>query len=295
LNNAKYYIGTAGWNYDDWIGTFYSAKQSVRYNWLSYYSKFFNFVEVNSSFYTFLTPKIIIEWLNILIDNYEFKFSIKLHQSFTHQKSFSKEDVKKVYSILKLLTEENRIFGILLQFPYSFNFNTQNFDYLCFACELFLDYNIFVEFRHNSWINEKILNYFNDNKINLAAIDMPLIGDSLPLMLNKNQEIQYIRLHGRNRIGWIKSIKRQLKEENISYDRNEKYNYLYSIEELKDLANVILNANLKSKIYYIVFNNHPQGKAIANALQMKGIVNPYKFEFIEKAEQIIRLIQNKSK
>ncbi len=50
----KSYIGTAGWSYKDWVNSFYYSSATKEYDWLKFYSDYFNTVEVNSSFYTYI-------------------------------------------------------------------------------------------------------------------------------------------------------------------------------------------------------------------------------------------------
>ncbi|MGB5287041.1 MAG: DUF72 domain-containing protein [Ignavibacteriaceae bacterium] len=65
----KYYIGTAGWSYKDWVPSFYPKQQSGKFacrgstssrlDWLQFYSHYFNCVEVNSTYYAYLSPRIV--------------------------------------------------------------------------------------------------------------------------------------------------------------------------------------------------------------------------------------------
>jgi uncharacterized protein YecE (DUF72 family) len=71
-----------------------------------------------------------------------------------------------------------------------------------------------------------------------------------------------VRLHGRNYEHWF-----------TSGDYPEgRYNYLYSIDELKPWAERIANIARTAEVVFVITNNHFQGKAIANALQLIGIL-----------------------
>ena len=49
----KFFLGTAGWSYKDWVPGFYPKQQSGSFDWLQFYSHYFNCVEVNSTYYAY--------------------------------------------------------------------------------------------------------------------------------------------------------------------------------------------------------------------------------------------------
>ncbi|MBK7106574.1 MAG: DUF72 domain-containing protein [Ignavibacteriae bacterium] len=59
MQTPKLYVGTAGWSYKDWVPNFYPFDQSKDISWLTYYSRYFNMVEVNSTYYTYLALEIL--------------------------------------------------------------------------------------------------------------------------------------------------------------------------------------------------------------------------------------------
>lgn len=266
----KFYIGTAGWNYSDWIKVFYPKNQSKSFDWLNYYAEKFNFVEINSSFYSIPSLKIAAGWANKLINFDDFKLSVKLHQNFTHLNKFSKEEIKAFKSILKLLEKEQRLAGLLIQFPYSFKFGKEAKQRIEILANEFCEFVKFVEVRHNSWLKDEAIDFLKNNNLIFASIDQPQIGNSLPFIISSSYETLYVRLHGRNYIEWKKNLSQNVDKQ--TDNRNARYDYSYSIEELKTFAEKILSVSNMTKIIYIVFNNHPQGKAAKNALQIKEIL-----------------------
>jgi uncharacterized protein YecE (DUF72 family) len=90
----KYYIGTAGWSYKDWVPSFYPKQQSGKFDWLQFYSHYFNCVEVNSTYYAYLSPRVVEGWVKKVADSDEFIFHIKLHQDFTHKRKYDEQSVK---------------------------------------------------------------------------------------------------------------------------------------------------------------------------------------------------------
>lgn len=263
----KIYIGTAGWSYKDWIPAFYPKSQTPKFDWLEYYSQFFNCVEVNSTYYAYLSPKIAEGWVRKVegVDN--FLFAVKLHQDFTHIRKFGDENINAMQAILAPLAQEGRLGEILLQFPYSFAYNQPAIEYITKLAEVFDKYNKVIEVRHASWMNNEAVKVFNDADITFCSIDQPQIGKSIKFQPVITSDKMYIRFHGRNKEAWVKSINSYGKAQPAD-DANERYRYLYSPGELVEIQEVINKLKEKVKEIYIIMNNHPGGNAIANAFEL---------------------------
>jgi uncharacterized protein YecE (DUF72 family) len=261
MKTPKLYIGTAGWSYKDWVPSFYPKQQSKNFDWLRFYSQYFNFVEVNSSYYTYLSPKVVETWLHKTEDVNDFLFTIKLHQDFTHKRKFTEEQIKAVQYNLNMLKQEERLGGLLIQFPYSFDFNDANVDYLRRLVEVFDGYEKFVEVRHKSWNNKKA------KTITFCTIDQPQIGEAIefdPIVGNKTA---YIRFHGRNEEAWKKSLGNFGKKQTYE-QQSARYEYLYTPGELTVISQKIKEIYDKVKKIFVVMNNHPNGDAVANAFEL---------------------------
>ena len=261
MNNPKLYIGTAGWSYKDWAPNFYPFSQSKEFSWLKYYSRYFNTVEVNSTYYTYLPPNIIKNWLRQIEEIGEFLFTVKLHMDFTHRHSFTEEQVQAVRYNLDILKESERLGGVLMQFPYSFACTKPNIDYLGQLIKKFEGYDKFVEVRHRSWQGKKA------KTITFCTIDQPQIGEAIEFNPVVGNKMAYVRFHGRNTEVWKKSLanfgKRQTYEE-----RSARYKYLYSPGELIEISERIKEIYDKVKKIFVIMNNHPHGDAVANAFEL---------------------------
>jgi uncharacterized protein YecE (DUF72 family) len=266
MQNNKYFVGTAGWSYKDWAPSFYPKNQSGSFDWLQFYSHYFNCVEVNSTYYTYISPKVVQGWLNKVSDVDDFLFTVKLHQDFTHKKNYNQQNIKDVSQNLQILSEGERLGGLLFQFPYSFAYNDSNVKYVKELKDIFQNYICFIEVRHKSWNNWDAYNLFNQQNLIYTSIDQPQIGQSLhfkPVVING---IGYIRFHGRNKEAWLKSIQNFGKKQ--TYDqRNERYDYLYSPGEIVEIIQLIKPLLDKVKELFIILNNHPKGNAVVNAFQ----------------------------
>ena len=264
---AAFYIGTAGWSYKDWVPSFYPKGQSVNFDWLTYYANYFNIVEVNSTYYAYLSPKTVEGWLKKTADNLEFKFTVKLHQDFTHNKNFTKENSRLVIENLNILCSGNKLGGLLIQFPYSFGFNEAAINHISLLKDIFKDFPIFIEVRHNSWNKPQVLDYFRIADLSFCTIDQPQLSKSISFNLTPTNDVLYIRLHGRNAQAWFSLV--QNTNQNQSYEeQSERYNYLYSPGELLEIKNKIIEVKDLVRNIFIIFNNHPHGNAVANAFEM---------------------------
>ncbi|MBS3943888.1 MAG: DUF72 domain-containing protein [Melioribacter sp.] len=263
----KLFIGTAGWSYKDWIPSFYPQTQSSGFDWLEYYSQYFNVVEVNSSYYTYINQKIVDGWIKKVEDRNDFLFTIKLHQDFTHKKKFSGEQIQSVKLNLNKLNTESRLGGLLIQFPYSFVLNKENANHVKELIDIFAGYEKFIEVRHKSWFIQRFFDFLENNNSSLCTIDQPVIGEAVEFKPVKAGDNLYIRFHGRNTKAWKGSLRKFGKDQSYE-EQSERYNYLYSPGELLEIEQKIKEVLDTVKKVFVILNNHPQGNAVANALEL---------------------------
>jgi uncharacterized protein YecE (DUF72 family) len=263
----KYHIGTAGWSYKDWVPSFYPKNQSAGFDWLQFYSHYFNCVEVNSTYYAYLSPKIVEGWIRKVVDAEDFLFTVKLHQDFTHKKDFNQQKIKAVSYNLDMLAKAERLGGLLIQFPYSFSFDNTTANYVRKLRDIFQTYNCFVEVRHKSWVKKEALEMFKKLNLTYCTIDQPQIGEAIPFEPIITNSKAYLRFHGRNVKAWLKSINSYGKKQTYE-EQSERYKYLYSPGELVEIDQKIKSIQEKVKEIYVIMNNHPQGDAIANAFEL---------------------------
>lgn len=263
----KFYIGTAGWSYKDWAPSFYPKSQSGGYDRLQFYSHYFNCVEVNSTYYAYISPRIVEGWIRKVSDSDNFIFDVKLHQDFTHKRNFNEQKIKAVRYNLDILSKAERLGGLLIQFPYSFAFDDSAVNYLRKLKETFPNYNCFVEIRHSSWKNKKAMDFFKEANLTFCTIDQPQIGQAIPFEPIITNDKAYIRFHGRNEEAWKKSINQFGKKQTYE-EQSERYKYLYSPGELIEIEQKIRSVQEKVEEVHVIMNNHPQGDAVANAFEL---------------------------
>ncbi len=263
----KHNIGTAGWSYKDWVPNFYPKSQSGGFDWLQFYSNYFNCVEVNATYYTYLSPKIVDGWIKKIEGINDFIFHIKLHQDFTHKRKFDEQNIKAVRYNLELLRKSERLGGLLVQFPYSFAFDGVSIQHIQKIKDIFSDVSCFVEVRHSSWKNNRAYEFFKENNLTFCTIDQPQIGQAIEFNPIITNDKAYIRFHGRNVDAWKKSLSNFGKEQTYE-EQSSRYHYLYSPSELIEITQKIKSIEHKVKEVNVIMNNHPQGDAVANAFEL---------------------------
>ena len=263
---AKLYIGTSGWSYPrgegTWTGFFYPTG---KINELEYYGQFFNTVEVNSSFYRPPNPEYVYNWARRVPEG--FLFTVKLWQKFTHPKMYkqatgeeaviSQEDVDLFNHSIEPLVRCRKLGALLAQFPPSFKNDSPGKQILSAVIKTFGQYRLAVELRHRSWSDdENTARLLGENNIAWVQIDEPRFKTSIAKEVPLTSDMVYFRFHGRNAEMWWQG------------DSETRYKYLYSPEEINELANRVKAASEQTALTFAFFNNHWQGYAPRNAVDM---------------------------
>ena len=267
---AKYYVGTAGWSYEDWDGIVYPVRKGRGFHALPYLADLINIVEVNSTFYRPAGPDMVRSWLKKIEDRPDFLLSLKLYQAFTHaREGFTRKDVEDVKTAADLVRLQGRLAALLVQFPWSFRNSPENTDYLLRLFKLFAGYPLAVEVRHSSWDTPAFYGLLSENQAAFCNIDQPLFDDSIrPSAVSTTPHFAYVRLHGRNDKNWFRE----------DAGRNDRYDYLYAKDELEDWVTRIKELGKKSSKVYVITNNHYRGQAMANALQIRNMITGEKVD-----------------
>jgi len=268
------YVGTAGWSYKDWEGIVYPAQLNKSQHPVEYLARYVDAIEINTSFYGHIKP----EWGKLWCRkaravNPEFLFTAKLNRAFTHSPiavvestcaetiRANPEDERLAKEGLASVADEDMLGAVLAQFPISFKNTNANRDYLDAVIEKFKQFPLVVEVRHDSWTNEGTLRYFAEKNVAFCNIDQPRLGKAVGPTEHVTAPLAYVRLHGRNYDQWFDSD-----------SRNDRYNYLYTAPELEGWKTRIDAIAAKAKKTFVVTNNHFEGKAAVNALQLKHML-----------------------
>ncbi len=254
-------IGPAGWSYKDWEGIVYPQKPGAKFDPLEYLARFFDTVEINSSFYRPFTAATAKSWAQRVARAREFLFTAKLNRVFTHERGkATADDEKQVREGLDELASANKLGAVLLQFPWSFKNTDEDRVYLAKLLDRFKDFPLVLEIRHLSWNNPQIYEWLEEMEVGICNIDQPLFAKSIKPGAHATSQIGYVRLHGRNYQDWFRE----------KAPRDDRYNYLYSLDELEPWITRIKQIAEKTRESYVITNNHFRGQAVVNALEIKS-------------------------
>jgi len=258
-------IGPAGWSYADWQGIVYPSPKSRGFHEPAYLAQYFDTIEINTSFYQPLRPQLVQGWIEQIASNPRFLFTAKLWQKFTHEDSATLEDEKSVRAGFDVLRDAGRLGAVLVQFPFSFHYTPDTMAYLKRLVRRFHDYPLVLEVRHSSWSGRKMDTLFRELAVGFCNIDQPVIGRSVAPSERVTSTVAYVRLHGRRYDTWF--------TDDPAIPKYERYNYLYTEEELKPWAERIKKIATHADSTFVITNNHYQGKGVVNALDLIHLLN----------------------
>ncbi len=300
-------VGTSGWSYPGgkgtWNGIFYPvapgrrSRGAGKFDELRFYAEHFDTVEINSTFYGVPAPATTRGWAERTPEGFE--FSLKLYQKFTHPDMFQKTTGKDPWSLgqadvddfklaIEPIASAGKLGALLAQFPASFRNEPDTRAYLEWLLGRFGDYRVALELRHRSWSDQprETLQLLDAFGAAWTQIDEPKFKSSIHQSLLPNvKTFYYLRLHGRNAAQWWR------------HDSSEdRYNYLYSAEELHPFAEAAKDASRQVRKSYLYANNHFSAKSVANAAILKHdlgqpLPGEYPPEFVERYPDLKGLVK----
>jgi uncharacterized protein YecE (DUF72 family) len=238
---AHYFIGTSGWHYDDWRNRFYPEKLP-KAKWLEFYACHFPTVELNNSFYRLPSEAAFANWYDSSPTN--FSFAVKVSRFITHIKRLKniEEAVDNFIQRARILNE--KLGPLLYQLPPSLQRNDETL--ASFLSNLPQGFKHVIEFRHQSWLDEKVFEIMRQHNAGLCVFDMP--DFTCPLLATA--DFAYIRFHGSDSL----------------------YSSCYSDEELAGWAKGIADLAASLDSVYIYFNNDVEGFAVSNAATIRDFL-----------------------
>jgi uncharacterized protein YecE (DUF72 family) len=242
LTVAKLFIGTSGWSYAHWAGTFYPM-EITKARWLKYYCYHFATVEINSSFYRLPRETTFQKWRESVPGN--FVFAVKASRYITHIKKLN-EPVKST----ELFLTRARFLGsklgpMLFQIPPGLKVKLDRLEQILRSRPKGLSYCF--EFRHTSWFCREVYDLLRQYNSALCIADSP----KFPLVIQRTADFSYFRLHGSTIL----------------------YGSRYSSEELKVWAERIERFLDEDADVYVYFDNDAEGYAVMNALELSSLLS----------------------
>lgn len=255
-------IGPAGWAYLDWAGIAYPRIRPRGFHETEFLARFFDVIEVNTSFYQPIRAEMARSWLAQVRAHPHFQFTAKLWRRFTHDRDAGRDEERAVKQGLNALAEAGKLGALLVQFPWSYKWNKENREYLGSLVMQFLEYPLVMEVRHSSWNCPEAFDLLGELGVGFCNIDQPIIGRSLAPTAETVGPVGYVRLHGRNYNQWFEHS-----------EPHERYNYLYSMDELEPWAKRAERVAERAQSTFVITNNHFEAKGVANALEIKALIS----------------------
>lgn len=287
-------VGTCSWTDPTLLssGRFYPASVHSAEARLQYYASRFNIVEVDSSYYAMPNERNSYLWAERTPDDFTFDF--KAFRVFTQHPTPANSLPKNLKEELDPelqrkgnlyyrdlpaeLTDElwhsfessllpldtvGKLGVVLFQFPPWFHPSSQQLDYISMCKDRLPQYRVAIEFRNNLWLSEKnqatTFDFLRRNDLPFVCVDEPQgFKSSVPPVAEITSDIGLVRFHGRNSETWEKR----------GISPAERFNYLYTEEELKPWAGKISELASQAREMHVLFNNCYQDKAVINARQI---------------------------
>lgn len=258
-------IGPAGWSYADWQGRVYPRKKPPGFHPLAFLCRYVDAVELNSSFYSLPRVEWAHRWVELIRAHPTFRFVAKLHRSFTHEELPSSDPelrrrADEFRATLSPLEAAGRLAALLVQFPHSFRAGPAAWRRLDRLRTALGPVPRVLEVRHRGWFGPAELERLTADGWSVAGLDLPAAADHPPEGFVANGPIGYLRLHGRNRQAWF----------DRDAGRDQRYDWLYAPAELDRIESRIRTLAGAVDETYVVTNNHFEGKAVANALELRA-------------------------
>jgi len=252
-------IGTSGFYYKDWKGAFYPDEMPAG-EYLSYYAGRFDALELNFTYYKMPDAGQSRQMLEK--SGERMKFTIKAFRQLTHE--ISGKSITEVLPLflkgISPFIEADRLGAILLQFPQSFHYTTENRLYLKSVIEAFSPLPVAVEFRQREWLKGSVYRTLEEMRAAFVCVDEPSLPSLMPPTVINTSNTGYIRFHGRNAKAWYGA------------DATARYDYFYSECELEEWAIKIAELGAKTKKLFVFFNNHAKAQAVNNAGILRNIL-----------------------
>ena len=270
-------VGPAGWAYKDWAGYVYPQPRPKGFHPATFLAEYFDTIEINTSFYHPMQANHAAQWIERVAANPRFLFTAKLWKKFTHDQDATAQDEREARAGLDVLHRANKLGALLLQFPFSFHREPETIAYLSAMLKRFAAYPLVVEVRHSSWNIPETFELLREHNTGFCNIDQPIIGRSITPSTTATAPIGYVRLHGRRYDTWF--------TDDPGVSPHERYNYLYSMEELAPWAARVQKVSKQAGTVFVITNNHYQGKGVVNALQLINILTKSKVNVPEPLRQ----------
>lgn len=249
---GKIRVGTSGYSFESWKGHVYPTHLKTTEMFGYYVNQFrLNTVEINYTYYRLPTARGFDYYAKRSPDGFD--FAVKLFGGITHEpwkNSSSSQLCNRFIEGIRPLIESKKLGCILAQFPPDLRPSRKSWDLLYALQEALGGLPLVYEFRNRAWATAETVETLKQAGIGFCTVDAPQIGSLMPFVPAVTSDIAYLRLHGRNPM-WFA-------------DPSQRYDHLYSNDELENLLPEICSMASQCRTMYIQFNNCHAGAAVKN-------------------------------
>ncbi len=240
---SNLYIGTSGYSYQLWRGKFY-PQGTAQKDWLAFYARHYNAVEVNATFYRPFSKNVFTHWSDVTSDT--FRFVLKGPKVITHEQRLENVGEELNQFVTSTAALGDKLSAMLWQFPAGAHADELLERFAAFLPTLPTGIKQVFEFRHISWFTEAVYDLINQFDAAFVINDSP----HFPSREVVTDHVMYIRFHGPDKL----------------------YNSLYTKEQLQIWADKIL-PRLAQNDVYLFFNNTMAGQGLQNANELKAMLS----------------------
>jgi uncharacterized protein YecE (DUF72 family) len=251
-------VGTSGFSYADWVGPFYPPGTSPA-AMLPWYARHFDALEVNFTYYRLPAPGQLAGMSARCADRVT--FAVKAWQGMTHTGEATASDLDAFAAACAPLAERGVLGAVLLQFPGSFRPAAAARERLLRLAARLRPLPLVAEFRNRAWVREETFGLLRDEGIGFCCVDEPALPGLVPPVAVATTQTAYVRFHGRNAATWHRLERPE-----------QRYDYLYRPEELAEWVPRLRALDAAATATLVFMNNHPEGKAVTNARELKALL-----------------------
>ena len=211
-------VGTSGYSYKEWKGTFYPEKIPAK-EMLHYYGERLSTVEINATFYRMPQPSMLANWKEQVPPT--FRFALKAPQRITHFKRLNETDEETKYFFEAASVLADQLGVVLFQLPPNMKKDLPRLE--TFLAQLPLATRAAFEFRHPTWFDDDVLDLLRNQNRALCVSDT----DDMPTThIDKTADWGYLRLRRvqyseENLTEWLGRIRNQNWQETYLFFKHE--------------------------------------------------------------------------
>lgn len=248
-------VGTSGYSYTEWTEAGFYPPGTRSTGMLAHYARRFSVTELNYTWYQMPKAETVARQCAAAPES--FLFAVKLTRSLTHDVDPDnwRLDALRYRDGISPLMQAERLAAVLVQLAPGFDRSRSNRLYLALLLDELHGLPLAIEFRHRSWLSDRVFAELERRRVTLVSVDEPALANLLPPTdIVTNPDLFYVRLHGRNHKGWG------------SGNMQQQFDYDYSQEELTEWADEkVEKMAQRAKRGVIFFNNHVRAQAPRNA------------------------------